>query len=69
MASNNTGTTTDSENAKRKIDFKEIPLDGVVLGVPKTRPLQGGPHDAQWALFMIATCGLQMSHERIIAVV
>ena len=63
------GTSTDSENAKRKVDFKEIPLDGVVLDVPKTRPLQGGPHDAQWALFMIATCGLQMSHESIIAVV
>ena len=53
---------------EKKGCFKEIPLDGVVLDVPKTRPLQGGPHDAQWALFMIATCGLQMSHESIIAV-
>ena len=43
-------------------------LDGDVFGVPKTRPLQGGPHDAQWSLFMIASCGLQMSHESIIAV-
>ena len=52
-------------SAKRKVALRRHSLDGDVFGVPKTRPLQGGPHDAQWSLFMTASCGLQMSHESI----